>query len=73
LKSGSNTVYPSVSCGSCSKTIKIRGETDLVLCTDSLDIVDAGFEDVCECFEDRAEPLEQTCWKIPKTSLEKCF
>lgn len=59
MKSGSEAAHPSISCGKCSKTIRMRGETDFVLCTDSLEIVDAGFEDVGECFQERAELLEQ--------------
>jgi hypothetical protein len=39
----------------------MRGETGVVLCTDCLEIVDAGFEDVCECFQERTELLEQKC------------
>jgi hypothetical protein len=59
LESGSDGVNPSLSCGRCNKTIRMRGERNFVLCTDILEIVDAGFEDVCECFEERTELLEQ--------------
>jgi hypothetical protein len=47
-----------MSCGRCSKTIRIRGEMNFVICTDILEIVYAGIEDVCESFEERVEFLE---------------
>ena len=50
-----NTVTLSKCCGSCGKTIRMREVTEVVLCTAILDVVDAGFEEVCEHYEERPE------------------
>ncbi len=48
-----NAATPSRCCGSCGKTIRMREDTKVVLCTAILDVVDAGFEEVCEHYEER--------------------
>jgi len=37
----------------------MRGETEVVLCTAILDVVEAGFEEVCEHYEERVKNPDQ--------------
>ena len=60
MKSGSNTALPPRCCGKCGKTIRLRGDANVVLCTAILDVVDAGIEDVCEHYEERNEASGQS-------------
>ena len=61
LKSGSDITIPQRSCGMCSKTIKLRESADTVLCTLILEVVDAGFEGVCEHYVESSKNPDQTC------------
>ena len=54
-----NSVTSFRCCGSCGKTIRMRGETEVVLCTAILDVVEAGFEEVCEHYEERVKNPDQ--------------
>ncbi len=41
-------------CGNCGKTIRLREDMKVVLCTAILERVDADFEEVCEYYEERS-------------------
>jgi hypothetical protein len=41
------------SCGNCGRTIRMRDDSENVLCTDILGVVGARLEDVCENYEER--------------------
>jgi hypothetical protein len=62
LNSGSGTTTPRRSCGKCEKAIKLRESAGAVLCTATLEIVEAGIENVCEHFEERSKNPVQTCF-----------
>ena len=61
----SNAVVAPKSCGRCGKTIRLREETEVVVCTAILDVVKADFNEVCEHYEERAENSGQS-------SLKRC-
>lgn len=56
MKSGDNPATLPASCGRCGKTIRMREDSDAVLCTAILDLVDASYEDVCVYYVERDEP-----------------
>lgn len=61
LKSGSDITIPHRYCGMCSKTIKLRESVVTVLCTLMLEVVDAGFEGVCEHYVESSKYPDQSC------------
>jgi len=51
----------------------MRGETEVVLCTAILDVVEAGFEEVCEHYEERVKNPDQPFSKTFLTPMAlKC-
>lgn len=44
-----------MSCGQCDKTIRMREDTNIVLCTAILEVVEANFSEVCEHYEERSK------------------
>ena len=58
MNSDANNAMSSKCCGSCSKTIRMREETKVVLCTAILDVVEADFAEVCEHYEERPESFD---------------
>jgi hypothetical protein len=57
-KSDSNAADLRQSCGRCSKTIRMRDGLNALLCTATLGVIDAGFEDVCIHYEERGKRAE---------------
>ena len=41
------------SCGNCGRTIRMRDDSENVLCTDILGVVGVRLEDICENYEER--------------------
>ena len=58
MKFNSKSSAPYEACGKCGKTIRMRDGLNTVLCTVLLDVVDAGFDDVCIHYEERRENSE---------------
>ena len=46
---------PTRSCGKCKKTMRMRGDAGTLLCTATLEVVEAGLENVCEHYNERVE------------------
>jgi hypothetical protein len=63
LKSDSNTIELPKSCGKCGQTIKMRDSANTVLCTAILEVVEVGFEDVCEHYVESDENPERLLWR----------
>jgi len=51
------------SCGRCDKTIRMREDSNNLLCTATLDVVQVNYEDVCEHYCERAQQADIFTYK----------
>jgi hypothetical protein len=65
LKSHSNAVDLQKTCGRCSKTIRMRDGLNALICTATLGVIDANFDDVCIHYEERGEIAELSFFGQP--------